>query len=430
MTRSLALALALALTLCLPALARAQVSLAVTAPPGLQATSYPRYVERVLAESPAWADAQAAVRAADAEIDVARVLPSMRLSGGVSSVDVSGQRAPNSTQIVLSVPLDYAGQIGRRIDTRVAEHEASVAMADGTRRDLARLAAERFVAALEASLARVRATEAAEADAALLRAVESRAAAGEATALEVRLARLAAASGSARRTEAEGAERTTRLALSELLGAIDASLGPVGDLGVAPRTFDADALVQEALASRPEIRAAQMMEAAAERERDRASAARWPELDVQVGWLHSFASLDTLFNQPEYDALIFGATVEIPLRLAWDGDLRAADAAIDRSQAGLRAAELAVAVEVREALAEYETARDRLAAREAALAEATALRAAAAEALTRGASTVVEQLAANAAARDAEAAYLAAAAAHARAYVVLLARVGREPSGI
>jgi outer membrane protein TolC len=170
-----------------------------------------------------------------------------------------------------------------------------------------------------------------------------------------------------------------------------------------------------------------MLEAAAERERDLASAARWPELDLSVGWIHSFASLaPSLFNQPEYDAILIGATIEIPIRLAWDGDLRAADAAIERTHAALRAAELAVDVEVREALAEYERARDQLAARQAALEEATALRAAAAEALSRGASTVVEQLAANAAAREAEAAYLAAAADHARTLAILLARIGRD----
>ncbi len=410
----------------LAGVASAQVSLVVTAPTGASGTSYTGYVDRVLSESPIWADAEAAVRAADAQIDIARVLPSMRLSGGVSSVDISGARAPNATQVILSMPLDYAGQTGRRIDARVVEHQATIALADGTRRDLSRLAAEHFVDALRASLVRVRAIEAADADAALLHAIETRASAGEATALQVGLARLAAASGVARRTEAEGAERTTRLALSQLLGAVDTSLVPVGDLGIAPHTFDGESLVQEALASRPEVRAAQLLEATAERQRDLASAARWPELDVQVGWLHSFASLATLFNQPEYDALILGATIEIPIRLAWDGDLRAADASIDRAQAALRSAELAVSLEVREALAAYETARDRLAAREGALEEASALRRAATQALSQGSGTVVELLAAQAAARDAEGAYLDAAADHARTLVILLARVGRS----
>lgn len=406
--------------------ASAQVSLSVSAPEGGVATPYGRYVERVIAESPTYVEAQALVHAADAAIDVARVLPSPRISGGVSSVDVSGARAPNVTEVVLSIPLDYAGRTGRRVDARIAEHEAAVAVADGARRDLARLAAQHFVDALEATLARERATDAAEADAALLRAIEARARVGEATALDVGLARLAAASGVARRTEAEGTERTSRLALSALLGDVDARLAPVGDLRVAPRSFDADALVQEALASRPELRAAQMVAEAAERQRDLAHAARWPEVDVQIGWLHSFASLETLFNQPEYDALILGASVEIPIRLAWDGDLRAADAAIEHAQAALRAEELAISIEVRRALADYETARDRLAAREAALVEAAALRQAASQALAQGASTVVELIAAQNAAREAELAYLHAAAEHARALETLLARVGRE----
>jgi outer membrane protein TolC len=426
MTSTSRLALAFALALA-PSIASAQPPLAVAAPPRSTPTTYPRYVDRVLAESPTYAEVQASVLAAEAAIDIARVLPSPRLSGGVASVDVSGHDAPNATQMVLSVPIDYAGQAGRRVDARIAEHEAMLAAAEATRRDLSRQAAERFVDALEAALARIRTAEAAEADAALLHAIESRASVGEATALEVGLARLALASGVARRTEAEGRERTTRIALSMLLGDVDGALAPVGDLAVAPRTFDAEALVQEALAHRPEIRSAQMLEASAQRERDLASANRWPELDVQVGWIHSFASLaPSLFNQPEYDALILGATIEIPIRLAWDGDLRSADSAIDHAQAALRAEELSVSVEVREALAEYESARDQLAAREAALVEATALRRAAAEALSRGASTVVEQLAANAAARDAEAAFLAAAAEHARALAILLARVGRD----
>ncbi|MFO0682676.1 MAG: TolC family protein [Sandaracinus sp.] len=419
------------IALCLlvvPLPASAQVSLTVTAPTGTTGTRYGQYVERVMAESPTLAQALAEVRSAEAAIDVARVLPSPRLSGGVASVDVSGHNAPNATQLVLTVPIDYAGQTGRRVDARAAEQEAVMASAEAVRRQLGQQAAERFVDALEAELALARATEAAAADDALLAAIEHRLSVGEATALEVGLARLAAAQGHARRAEAEGRARTTRIALSTLLGEADGTLVPVGDLGVPPQQFDAASLVEDALAHRPEIRAAQMREAAAGRTRELASAARWPELDVQVGWYHSFSALEpgSIFNQPEYDALILGATIEIPIRLAWDGDLRSADAAIEHASAALRAEELVVELEVREALAQYEAARDQLAARETALAEATALRRAAAEALTRGASTVVEQLAANAAAREAEAAYLTAAASHARALAVLLARVGRE----
>ena len=418
------LALSLSLSLSLPSLAQAQVGLSVAAPSG---TSYPRYVDRVLLESPTWADAQAAVRAADAEIDVARVVPSARLSGGIASLDVSGHDAPNATQVVLSMPIDYASQVGHRVDERIVEHQATIALADATRRDLSRLAAERFVDAIEASLLHARAIESADADATLLHAIESRAGVGEATALHVGLARLAAASGIARRTEAEGAERRAQIALSTLLGSVDESLIAVGTLSIPPRAFDADALVEEALSHRPEVRAAQLAEGAAERHRDLASALRWPELDVQVGWIHSFASLlPSIFNQPEYDAILVGATVEIPLRLAWDGDLRAADAGIERASAGLRARELAVSIEVREALTAYETARDRLAAREAVLGQAAELRRAAAQAMSMGASTVVELLAAQSAARDAEVAYVSAAAEHARALAILLARVGRE----
>ncbi len=419
------------LALLAPAPAAAQVSLAVAAPDGVTGTSYERYVERVMLESPTLAQALAEVRSAEAAIDVARVQPSPRLSGGVASVDVSGHNAPNATQLVLSVPIDYAGRTGRRVDARAAEHEAVMASAEAVRRTLGRQAAERFVDALEAELASVRARESAEADDALLAAIERRLAIGEATALEVGLARLAAAQGHARRAEAEGRARTTRIALSTLLGEADDALAPVGDLAIPPEHFDAAELVQEALSHRPEVRAAQMREAAAGRTRELASAARWPELDVQVGWYHSFAALEpgSIFNQPEYDALILGASIEIPIRLAWDGDLRSADAGIEHARAALRAEELVVELEVREALAEYEAARDQLTAREAALAEATALRRAAAEALSRGASTVVEQLAANAAAREAEAAYLAAAAGHARALAILLATVGRDAPG-
>ncbi len=412
-----------------PAVAQGPVDLSVAAPGSSTPTPFPTYRARVLAESPLLLDAQAAVRATDAAIDVARVLPSARLSAGVSSVDVSGHDAPNATHVVLSMPIDYAGQVGRRVDVRVAEHEATVSIADATRASLSRRAAVLFIDALEAALVHLDAIVAADADAALLRAIEARAALGEATALDVALSRLALASGVARRVEAEGRERSSRIALSGLLGSFDGALAPGGDLRVAPRSFDADALVQEALARRPELRAALLLATAAERERDLSSAARWPQLDVQIGWLHSFASLSpSIFNQPEYDALILGATIEIPIRLAWDGDLRAADAVIERSQAALRARALAISVEVGEALVEYETAREQLATTEAALVEAASLRQAAARATTSGASTVVELLAAQAAAREAESAYIAAAASHARALAVLLARIGRDES--
>jgi outer membrane protein TolC len=407
--------------------AEAQVSLVVSAPPGMQATPYSQYVDRVLAESPLFVEAQASSAAANAAIDVARVYPSPYVTGGLMQVDVSGHNAPTQTWVELHVPIDYSGVTGRRVDSRLAAYQSAQASVDTVRRDLSRVAIGAYVDALEAILARVRASEAADADAALATAIEARVTAGEGTALQAALARLAAANSVARRVEAEGRARTTLAALSSYLGAYDDTLAPIGDLGIVPRTFDASGLVEEALENRPEIRAARMAATTAERERDLASASRWPAASLTVGWFHSFSDLlPSLFNQPEYDALMLGLTVEIPLRLAWDGDLRTADAGIAQSNAQLRASELAVSIEVRTALAAYETARDRWVARQAALEEATRLRAAAAQALASGSGTIVELLAAQAAARDAEAAYLAAAADHARTLAILLSRVGRE----
>lgn len=348
------------LVLLAPVAARAQVVTRVVAPDGTTGISASALVARVLESSPALVHARAVAAAHEAGIDEARVLPSPHLRGGFGVIDVSGARAPTETYVALAVPIDYAGRTGTRIDAAFAAHEAARSRIAAAEREVRAQALARFVEALAAAarLESLRGRVGLADEIAAM--IERRVAVGESSAIAGALARVEAARAHAALVRAEGEARAARIAMSALVG--EEELAPEGELALPPRDVELGPMLASALASRPDALAARLDVDALERARDASHRARWPELEVEVGWLHSFASLESLFNQPEFDALMLSLDVELPLRLAWDGELRRADAELEAADAAVLSAELTIRLEVGEAVARYEAARASLVA--------------------------------------------------------------------
>ncbi len=317
--------------------------------------------------SPRRRAAEAESEAAHARIDRARVLPSPRLRGGVASVDISGASAPTVTTLELSVPIEYSGRVDARIDQAVALEDAQRALLAEVELGLSAEAAARYADAIEAALIhRTRLALAARAERIAL-LVQRRIELGDGSELDAAAARIEIARLRAEVVTAEGALGAAGVALAELLGSFEREPLATGSLLFDEPGPMLEARIAEALAARPDLLALRRAVESREHAREERHRSRAPELSVYVGWQHSFESLGSLFNQPEYDALMFGLDVEIPVRLAWDGELREADAELAAREAEVAGLELGIRREIHAAARAYATARARTRALEAAL---------------------------------------------------------------
>jgi len=350
--------------------ARAQSSIEVrTSVAPLNATPYETLHAEALASHPSLRLSRAEETAAIARIDSGRVLPSPHLRGGVASVDISGARAPTVTTLELVVPIEYSGRIDASIDAATTLAEARRALTASSEVELSAQVALRYAAALQAALVvatRHALLERAERIALL---IERRLELGEGSALDAAAARLELSRSRAALSLAEGQLAQAGVALAALTGDFTEEPLAMGSLRFPDAPVDMAARIEHALSERPDLRSLRLAVEAAEHTRTRRERARAPDLSVYVGWQHSFESLESLFNQPEYDALLFGLDIELPVRLAWDGELREADAEFAARQAELEARELTARAEIYIAVRAHAAARTRTAILEAALSD-------------------------------------------------------------
>jgi cobalt-zinc-cadmium efflux system outer membrane protein len=163
---------------------------------------------------------------------------------------------------------------------------------------------------------------------------------------------------------AQSEVRNAELGLGGFTGSAQI-ITPRGDLkALAPRPFDAAALIEGAKAHRPDVLSARAAVDAARAKQDLAVSNRQIDLTVGLGYSHSSVASGayaTVAPTPATDAISATLSVPIPLaRRLYRGELDAAIAAQGQAEAQLRAAELEVEVEVRQALVRYQATVDRL----------------------------------------------------------------------
>ena len=331
---------------------------AVTGP-----TSYADFLERVGQSNVDLLASRAGVAQADARINIARVFPSPRLSGGVSTVDISGNAAPTMTLLQIDVPVDLSDRIGHRTAFATAEALAARADFDAQAWMLRADAGRAWIAALRASLVLARTQRTLATLERLVQVNQERLAAGSVGEVQLFQSRVEAERYRGRALQADAELRAVQMALSQFIGSTtqESPITPTGALDVAAHDFDADALVEVALAQRPDVHAVDLARDAASRGRELASANRMVDLVLSVNWQHAFPSIGTPFNTPDYDTLGVLASVELPTRLLLRGELDEADARIDEQMLRAQSTRLQVDIEVRSTLARYQAARDRLA---------------------------------------------------------------------
>jgi outer membrane protein, heavy metal efflux system len=365
---------------------------------------------------------RAKVPMTEARALAARMFPEPTLTAGIASFDVTRRGSPTAATLGVGATLELGGKRSARIAS--AQGLSAVARSDLEEfwRNLRADAANAWIAAASARMVFERKQQTLRNLERLVEVNQQRLAAGDIGATALMQSRVEAQRFRGDVLDAEADLKTAELVLvrlANLPGAGDAPLVPAALPPAAAREFDEAALIKQALAERADARSRRGAITAAQSRVGLARANRWLDLTLNLGWQHSLAGSQE-FAQPAYDS--FAATVTLPLPFSRlnRGELNEATASAGQAEDLLRATELRIAVEVRQALTRYQGSRARLALFTAGvLADAEAVREAFFFNYQRGGCTLLELLEAERTLNDVQLDYIGALREHATALVAV-----------
>jgi cobalt-zinc-cadmium efflux system outer membrane protein len=315
---------------------------------------------------------KASVSVTEAQVAVARIFPDPQLTLGVAAVDISGTGTPTVTELSLQETIELGGKRGARI--AAAGHDLSSAQAglEDFLRTLRGDASDAYIDAIAKRMVRER-KQVTEASLQRLVGVnQERLRAGDIGEIALVQSRVEAGKSRGEVLAATTELQQANLALALKLGAMrggTTAIQPAGELHIAIRTFDVEALITKARESRADVRAKRFALSAARARVSLAHANRWIDLTLDVGWQHSFAVANTMTGpgpghavggQLPYDTLGASISVPLPFSHVYKGELTAASFSQTVAEWQLRGAELKVEVELRQAWSKYSTAVERL----------------------------------------------------------------------
>src|SRR5881296_3125983 len=254
------------------------------------------------------------VRAAHGDVVTASLLPNPTLSAGAGNFPLGrtnpsgiGVRDTVVSQVGLEEEVLLPGKRGARLAAARRREAAAAAERADLERRLAFELRARFVALLEATERLRLARENLEHYRETVRVSEARAREGDISHAELDKIALEQRGFEREVADAQADRREAVAALLPLVGVEAADVEPVGTLAPAPE--DAAHLASEALERRPDLRAAERAEEAAEAALRLARAERWPNPTLGVQYTHSeFQVSGDLANQ-------VGTSVSVPLPL-------------------------------------------------------------------------------------------------------------------
>ncbi len=269
----------------------------------------------------------------------------------------------SSTSVGFSLPLELAGQRGRRIDfARVALEASAAEVADRERR----LASEVRLAYAEA-LAAVRELEVTQSlntvDVETARIVEVRMNEGDAAPLELNLLRAEVDRLRARRVLIEGRLQVSLLKLKQLTGIPADELLRLRETLVAPLLLEPpatlEAAVEIALRTRPDLKFARLAEEVAQAGYRLAKAEAAPQVTAFTRYGQTSSAFDETpvgFLQDRDKLFSFGVLITLPILNRNQGAKAEAQLAITQAQRRREFAESLVRAEVASAYRRYEAA--------------------------------------------------------------------------
>lgn len=317
-------------------------------------------VRRALTLNQELAAARTEIARARARRQQATLLPNpvieIEQTGG--ALGISSDEVERRTEV--SVPVEYGGKRGRRIDVADAELRATEAWVADQERLLAaevrRLYAEAVAAGRELSFT----NELAKIDAELGRVLDIRVREGDAPPLEASLLRVEIDRLRSRRAMLEGRRRAAELALSTAVGlpaADSLELAISYDDGFSvPSPEDA---LRLALERRPDLRAAQLNLEAAEAGVQLARVQALPDVSVFAGYAYGRSGFDDTPVGPlvDEDKLVnAGVAVSLPIFDRGQAGKAEAAAAVEQAERMRELTEQRVRSDVESAVARYRSA--------------------------------------------------------------------------
>lgn len=314
-------------------------------------------VRRALASNRELAAARLDVTRARARLRQSALLPNPVLEVEQTGGALGISKGEVERRAEISIPIEYGGKRGRRIDVAVAElRSAEAVFADRERRlaaEVRRLYAEAIAATRELSFT----NELTQIDTEIGDVLQIRVREGDAPPLEASLLRVEIDRLRSRRAMLEGRRRAAELQLLTAVGLpADERIvlaDSYGDGVVVPTAEDA---VRLALERRPDLRAANLNIAAAEAGLRLANAQALPEITVFGGYAKGRGGFDDTPVGPltDQDQLInAGVGISLPIFNRNQGAKAEAAAAIEQAKRLRELTELQIRGEVESAVARY-----------------------------------------------------------------------------
>jgi outer membrane protein, heavy metal efflux system len=333
-----------------------------------QGSSSKELIHRALRANAELAATRLDIERGRARLRQASLRPNPAIDFEQTTGQFSGSKGERETSIGFSLPIESGGKRQRRIDLAQLEIAAAEASLAERERQLIREVRTAFAEAL-AAIRELQITESlATIDTQTARIIEARVTEGDSSPLELSLIRVETDRLKARRALVEGRLQIAFLKLRQLTGISPDEPLQVSETLLTPilpaPSLSIEAAIDMALKTRPDVRLARILEAAAQAGLRLAKAQATPDLTA----FGKFTVNRSLFDDTpvgilrDKDKLLtFGISITLPLFHRNQGNKAEAEIAIQQAQHRREFVEAAVRSEVAAAYTRYEAARSSLA---------------------------------------------------------------------
>jgi cobalt-zinc-cadmium efflux system outer membrane protein len=386
--------------------------------------SFTNYVDDVIRFNLDLAAQRSAIAATQAGVTLGFARPDWSVDVGLPSVDLSNQGSPTSFSTGLSVPIELGGKRGARV--RAARADVATANSDyeDALRQFRGTAANAFIDALSARDILQSKNKSFGEFSRIVTVNEERRRVGDIGDIELTQSRVDRDQFRADVITAQADVYSADVAFAQLLGQpqkLSAALpAPLGNLETPIRTFEVNQLVASALQNRSDVISKTRALRAADLRIELAHINLIPDISVSGAYSHTGVGTRG-FAQPPDSTLGAALSVNLPLsRRLHPGELEGAQASRAEADLQLRAVQLRIEAEVRDAYSRYQASVERLQLyRGGMLKDADSVLEARLYAYQRGGASLLEVIEAERTSAEVYLAYSQALADHARALVAL-----------
>jgi outer membrane protein, heavy metal efflux system len=351
--------------ICIAALLMADLSRAQQPPlaPQRPPITFSDYVSQVLRSNLYLASQRSSIAISQAQVTSAAGRPDWSLEAGVPGADLSNRGFPTTASVGLTVPVELGGKRGARMRAATADVSSTTADYEDAVRQLRAAAANAFADALGArAVLQSKNKSLAQLDR-IVNVNEERLRVGDIGEIELVQSRVERDQFKADVITAESSVYSADLVAAQQLGdpARFARLpAPSGNLEIPTRTFDVDQLVGQALQNRSDVVSRLRAIRAADERIKLAKANLTPDITFNAAFSRTGTGTGDFLQQPD-NTISGGVSVNLPIfRRLHPGELQAARATRSQAELQLRAAQLKVAAEVRDAYQQYQASVQRL----------------------------------------------------------------------